>query len=65
MDDTNTQTGLEYLLAIRDGTAPAAPIQAVLDFQLVDVSEGTAAFLYRPRPTRTATRSGRFTAASR
>ncbi len=48
MDNTNTQTGLQYLLAIRDGTAPAAPIQAVLDFQLVDVSEGTAAFLYRP-----------------
>ena len=48
MDDTNTQTGLQYLLAIRDGTAPAAPIQAVLDFQLVEVSEGTAAFLYRP-----------------
>ncbi len=27
---------------------PAAPIQAVLDFQLVDVSEGTVVFLYRP-----------------
>lgn len=48
MDDTDALTGLQFLLAIRDGTVPAAPIQAALDFRLVDVSEGTAAFLYRP-----------------
>jgi uncharacterized protein (TIGR00369 family) len=48
VDDTSTLTGLEYLLAIRDVTASAAPIQAILDFQPVDVAEGTAVFLYRP-----------------
>jgi len=48
MNDTTTPTGLQHLVAIRDGRAPAAPIQAVLDFRLVRVSEGSAAFLYRP-----------------
>ncbi len=42
------QTGLQQLSAIRDGAAPAAPIQAVLDFQLVEVSNGSAQFSYRP-----------------
>jgi uncharacterized protein (TIGR00369 family) len=48
VDDANAQAGLQLLLAIRDGRVPAAPIQAVLDFRLVHVGEGTAAFLYRP-----------------
>jgi len=48
MDDTSTPSGLQYLLAIRDGTAAPAPIQAILDFELVDVSKGSASFLYRP-----------------
>ncbi len=48
MNDITPQTGLQHLLAIRDGRAPAAPIQAVLDFRLVEVGEGSAAFHYRP-----------------
>lgn len=48
MDEQNARTGLQQLQAIRDGAAPAAPIQAVLDFRLVDVSEGSATFRYRP-----------------
>jgi uncharacterized protein (TIGR00369 family) len=48
MNDLNSQNGLDHLLAIRDRSAPAAPIQAVLGFELIDVSEGTATFLYRP-----------------
>jgi len=42
------QTGLQQLLAIRDGTAPPAPIQEILDFELVEVSEGSTRFRYRP-----------------
>ncbi len=48
MNETQAQTGLQQLLAIRNGTAPPAPIQEVLDFDLVEVSEGTASFQYRP-----------------
>ena|SRR5271154_218823 len=48
MTTTDEQTGLLQLLAIRDGTAPPAPIQELLDFDLVDVTEGTATFRYRP-----------------
>ncbi len=48
MSVAHAPTGLEYLLAIRDGTAPAAPIQAVLGFELIDVGEGSARFRYRP-----------------
>lgn len=44
----HTRSGLEYLVAIRDGAVPAAPIQAVLGFQLIDVDLGTARFAYRP-----------------
>ena len=43
-----TATGLQQLLAILDGTAPPAPIQGVLDFDLVEVGEGSATFRYRP-----------------
>jgi uncharacterized protein (TIGR00369 family) len=48
MTKTGEQAGLLQLLAIRDGTAPPAPIQELLDFDLVDVTEGTATFRYRP-----------------
>jgi uncharacterized protein (TIGR00369 family) len=48
MTKADEQTGLQQLLAIRDGTAPPAPIQGLLDFDLVDVSEGKATFRYRP-----------------
>jgi len=48
MTKTDAQTGLQQLLAIRDGTAPPAPIQELLGFDLIDVTEGTATFRYRP-----------------
>jgi len=48
MTNTGEQTGLQQLLAIRDGKAPPAPIQVLLDFDLVDVTVGSAAFSYRP-----------------
>lgn len=48
MTATDEQTGLLQLLAIRDGTAPPAPIQELLNFDLVNVTEGTATFRYRP-----------------
>ncbi len=48
MTKRDERTGLQELLAIRDGTAPPAPIQELLGFDLVDVTEGTAAFRYRP-----------------
>ena len=38
--------GLQQLLAIRDGTAPPAPIQELLAFDLVEVTGGRAAFRY-------------------
>jgi uncharacterized protein (TIGR00369 family) len=40
-------TGLQPLLAIRDGAPPRAPIQDVLDFDLVNVGAGSATFRYR------------------
>jgi uncharacterized protein (TIGR00369 family) len=36
--------------AIRDGTAPPAPISLVLNFALVEVGDGRAAFEYTPSP---------------
>src|SRR5271169_1680843 len=48
MSTTDQQTGLLQLVAIRDRTAPPAPIQELLGFDLVDVTEGTATFCYRP-----------------
>ena len=41
-------TGREQLEAIRDGHAPPAPIQRVLDFELVEVADGRVAFRYTP-----------------
>jgi uncharacterized protein (TIGR00369 family) len=48
MSEPEMQTGLEQLLAIRNGLAPRAPIQEVLGFELVEVSEGAASFRYLP-----------------
>ncbi len=48
MTKTDEQTGLQQLIAIRDETAPPAPIQELLGFDLIDVTEGTATFCYRP-----------------
>src|SRR5271163_3209307 len=48
MTKTDEQTGLLQLMALCDGTAPPAPIQELLGFDLVDVTEGTATFCYRP-----------------
>ena len=41
-------TGLEYMIAIRDGVHPPAPIQELIGFRLVEVNEGRAAFSLVP-----------------
>ena len=40
--------GLEFLEAIRDGELPAAPIQDLMGFQLVEVEEAKVAFRATP-----------------
>ena len=40
--------GLPFLEAIRDGALPPAPIQDLLDFELVDVAVGRASFSAHP-----------------
>jgi uncharacterized protein (TIGR00369 family) len=40
--------GLEFLRAIRDGDLPAAPIQELMGFELVEVEEGDVAFRATP-----------------
>jgi acyl-coenzyme A thioesterase PaaI-like protein len=40
--------GLDFLRAIRDGDLPAAPIQDLMGFQLVDVEGGEVAFRATP-----------------
>jgi uncharacterized protein (TIGR00369 family) len=40
--------GLEFLEAIRDGELPAAPIQSLMGFRLVEVEEGRVAFAAAP-----------------
>jgi uncharacterized protein (TIGR00369 family) len=40
--------GLPFLEAIKDGALPPAPIQDLLDFQLIDVAVGRATFSARP-----------------
>jgi uncharacterized protein (TIGR00369 family) len=46
--ESRGRTGREQLEAIRDGLVPPAPIQRVLDFELVEVSDGRVAFRYTP-----------------
>ena len=41
-------SGLERMRAILEGRAPAAPIQALLGFDLVEVAEGRVAFVCTP-----------------
>jgi uncharacterized protein (TIGR00369 family) len=43
-----TSAGLPFLEAIKDGALPPAPIQDLLDFQLVDVAVGRASFTAYP-----------------
>ena len=43
-----TSAGLPFLEAIEDGALPPAPIQDLLDFQLVDVAVGRASFTAHP-----------------
>ena len=40
--------GLAFLEAIRDGELPAAPIQSLMGFKLVEVEEGRVAFSAEP-----------------
>jgi uncharacterized protein (TIGR00369 family) len=48
MTKAHEYASLQQLLAIRDRRAAPAPIQELLGFDLVDVTDGTAAFSYRP-----------------
>ncbi|HMD57529.1 MAG TPA: PaaI family thioesterase [Solirubrobacteraceae bacterium] len=41
-------TGLQQMRAIVEGTAPPAPIQALIGFVLAEIDEGTAVFLCTP-----------------
>jgi uncharacterized protein (TIGR00369 family) len=41
-------SGLDFLRAIRDGELPAAPIQDLMGFELVEVEEGDVAFRGTP-----------------
>ncbi len=45
---SEVRSGLQQMQAIADGIAPAAPIQALLSFELAEVSEGRAVFLCTP-----------------
>ena len=47
--NTETMPGLQLLTAIKDGTLPAPPFQQALDFHLVQVEPGFAAFAGTPR----------------
>jgi uncharacterized protein (TIGR00369 family) len=48
MSGSETLTGLQQMQAIVDGTAPPAPIQVLLSFELTEVGEGRAVFLCTP-----------------
>ena len=65
-------SGLEYLRAIADGRAPAAPIASLLGMSIVSVDKGQVIFgldvgehLYNPIGRRVATASGQITGARR
>jgi uncharacterized protein (TIGR00369 family) len=47
-DRRRGMNGLEFLSAIRDGELPPPPISRLMDFRLVEVSEGRAAFVAQP-----------------
>jgi uncharacterized protein (TIGR00369 family) len=44
-----TMSGMQLLAAIKDGTLPAPPIQRTLDFRIVEVERGFAAFVGTPK----------------
>jgi uncharacterized protein (TIGR00369 family) len=50
-DELRRMSGLEFLNAVMEGRLPAAPIAAVLDFDLVEVEQGRAVFRGAPSPT--------------
>ncbi|MGB0090994.1 MAG: hypothetical protein WBP81_00415 [Solirubrobacteraceae bacterium] len=64
MTKTDALAGLQQLLAIRDGTAPPAPIQELLALDLVEVTGGRPHFV-TGRTRGTAIRSAPSTAGSR
>jgi uncharacterized protein (TIGR00369 family) len=41
-------TGIDFLRAIRDGELPQPPISRLMGFRLVEVNEGSAAFVAEP-----------------
>ena len=42
-------SGLEYLLAIKRGEAPASPLMNTLEFSLGEIEEGKASFHFEPQ----------------
>ena len=48
MPERSSPTGLEQMRAILDGRAPAAPIQDLLSFDLVEAGESRAVFVCTP-----------------
>ena len=46
----NTLNGLEFMRAVLDGGAPAAPMATTMGFALVEVSEGRSVFRGAPGP---------------
>jgi len=44
-----TLTGMQLLLAVKEGTLPAPPIQQTLDFRLIEVERGYTAFAGSPK----------------
>ncbi len=48
MSTSSAPSGLEQMQAIVSGAAPAAPIQALLSFELIDAAEGRAVFACTP-----------------
>ena len=50
LDVMKSMSGLDFLQAIADGRLPRPPISATLNFALVEVAKGFAAFEGRPGP---------------
>ncbi|MDF3027015.1 MAG: thioesterase superfamily protein [Fluviicola sp.] len=42
-------SGLDYLLAIKRGEAPASPLMNTLDFSIGEIEEGKAGFYFEPQ----------------
>ena len=43
-----TMSGLDYMLALKDGTVPAPPIVALMNMELTEVEPGAVTFVAQP-----------------